>query len=162
MHDALKPRCCQCGKTIGEPDECDDIVTRLYKGLRGVLVCGCCRQGYVDYHQLDWYPELVYELDDETNEIRRVLTLYEEIERLRKIARQMFGCLSLRNLYHAEVPLDGDTIDVYNAWLAEFGESPAPDAARDDDSAQEPAPQHGNLLDPYSPWLTARDDDEYD
>lgn len=44
-----------------------------------------------------------------------------ENERLRTIARQMFSCLSLRDLYHAGVPLDGDVADVYNAWQKEFG-----------------------------------------
>lgn len=49
-----------------------------------------------------------------------------EIEnaRLRKIARQMFSCISLRDMYTGNI--DGDLIDVYNAWISEFGDETRP------------------------------------
>lgn len=66
--------------------------------------------------------------------------LKSENERLRKIACQMFGCISLSDMWSWEVPLDGNPIDVYNAWLKEFGTdtytSPTPPASPFADNAQ--------------------------
>ena len=109
-------RCSMCKATFGESDECDDVVTRLYEGLLGELVCGCCRQGYVDYHQLDWFPELVYEVDDETGKVEKVATPYEQIMTLRQAIRFLLSVI------HSGETLSANTVEEVLAYMAEHGQ----------------------------------------
>lgn len=61
----------------------------------------------------DMWRGLHSDLEDQANQVAI------ENARLREIARQMFSCISLRDMWTGNI--DGDPIEVYNAWLAEFG-----------------------------------------